>query len=85
MVTQLGIDINKAISEVDMLSRRHGGQFDRGGADSYYRRGYNPHYYTADSIQSDRVEQEDMTDIEIEEYRKGYQENEDDGNFKDWG
>ena len=23
--------------------KRHGGPFDRGGADSYYRRGMNPH------------------------------------------
>ena len=35
---------------------RHGGPFDRGGADFWYNRGYDPHYYTGGSYASDRVE-----------------------------
>jgi hypothetical protein len=34
---------------------------------------------------SDRVELADMTPEEITAYTKGYNDNEDDGNFKDWG
>ena len=64
---------------------RHGGPYDRGSADSYYRRGYNPHYYKGDTHQSDRVELADMTAEEITAYTKGYNENEESGNFKDWG
>ena len=65
--------------------KRHGGPYDRGSADSYYGRGYNPHYYTGDTYSSDRVELQDMTPEEITAYTKGYNDNEEDGNFKDWG
>ncbi len=64
---------------------RHGGPYDRGGADSYYRRGYNPHYYTGDSLQSEEVPMALMTPAEITAYTKGYNDNEDLGDFKDWG
>ena len=63
---------------------RHGGPYDRGSADSYYRRGYTPHYYVGKSYMSDRVEQEDMTKEEIEAYRAGYDDNQREGNFKEW-
>ena len=62
---------------------RHGGPYDRGSADSYYGRGFNPHYYTGDTYNSERVE--DLTAEEIEAYKAGYDDNEEDGNFKDWG
>ena len=29
---------------------RHGGPFDRGGADFWYGRGFNPHYYKEDAF-----------------------------------
>lgn len=64
---------------------RHGGPYDRGSADSYYQRGFDPHYYVGDTYRSDRIELADMTPAEIVEYTKGYKDNEDDGNFKDWG
>ena len=35
---------------------RHGGPWDRGSADSYYRRGANPHYYTGGSYNSMEVQ-----------------------------
>ena len=63
---------------------RHGGPYDRGGADSYYRRGYRPHYYVGNTGMSDRVEKEDMTPEEIEAYRAGYNDNEAAGDFKEW-
>jgi len=36
-----------------MLDARHGGPYDRGSADSYYQRGYNPHYYKGDTGSSE--------------------------------
>lgn len=64
---------------------RHGGPYDRGSADSYYGRGMNPHYYVGDTYNSRRIELNEMTKEEIEAYRKGYEDNEDSGEFKDWG
>jgi hypothetical protein len=63
---------------------RHGGPFDRGGADSYYRRGWDPHYYEGSTYQSKRIEMADMTLKEIVEYTEGYNDNEESGNFKDY-
>lgn len=68
-----------------MYDKRHGGAYDRGSADSYYGRGFNPHYYVGATYSSDRVELADMTPEEITAYTKGYNDNEDEGNFKDWG
>jgi hypothetical protein len=64
---------------------RHGGPYDRGGADSYYRRGFKPHYFSGDTGTSERIPKELMTAAEIEAYRAGYNDNEDAGDFKDWG
>jgi len=64
---------------------RHGGPYDRGGADSYYRRGYNPHYYTGDTMKSQEIPMSLMTAAEITAYTKGFNDNEDLGDFKDWG
>ena len=65
-------------------NRRHGGPYDRGSADSYYQRSYNPHYYVGDTYSSPRVEIENMTPEEIVAYTKGFNDNEESGNFKDW-
>lgn len=66
-------------------SKRHGGPYDRGSADSYYRRGFVPHYYVAGTYDSPRVEKEQMTEEEIAAYTAGYIDNEEIGCFKDWG
>ena len=65
--------------------KRHGGPFDRGGADYWYGRGFDPHYYTGDSVVTDRVELKDMTPAQIAEYTAGYREMEKQGDQKDWG
>ena len=39
------------------IDTRHGGPYDRGSADSYYRRGRSPHYYMGDTKASGRVNQ----------------------------
>jgi hypothetical protein len=62
---------------------RHGGPYDRGSADSYYGRGFQPHYYKGNTYGSERVVE--LTKEELEAYRAGYEQNERDGNFKDWG
>ena len=65
---------------------RHGGPFDRGSADSYYRRGANPHYYEGKTRLSPMVTKEEMTDEEIKAYYAGYEYNETVVmDFKDWG
>jgi len=51
---------------------RHGGAYDRGGADAWYRRGRNPHYYTGATHSSVRINQEGMREEEIAAYNKGY-------------
>jgi hypothetical protein len=63
---------------------RHGGPFDRGSADSYYRRPYEPHYYMGATGSSHRVTEQYMTQEELDAYRAGWEENEDEGNFKDY-
>lgn len=63
---------------------RHGGPYDRGMADSYYGRSYNPHYYVGATYDSDLVELKDMTAQEIVEYTCGYEDNEKSGDRKQY-
>lgn len=77
--------IKVAIPGVSTVDTRHGGPYDRGGADSYYRRGRHPHYYKGSTILTERVEEKDMTAEEVAAYNRGYFANERAGDFKDWG
>jgi hypothetical protein len=52
--------------------QRHGGPWDRGSADAYYGRLYDPHYYRSSTYQSQRVELAAMTAEEITAYTAGY-------------
>jgi hypothetical protein len=61
---------------------KHGSLYDRGSADSYYRRPANPHYYPEGSYNGEAVT--DLTDEEKAEYYRGYEDNERAGDFKDW-
>jgi hypothetical protein len=63
---------------------RHGGPYDRGAADSYYGRKYNPHYFVGDSYNSPRIELSQMSTQEIVAYTVGYANNEADGTKKDY-
>jgi len=67
------------------INMRHGGPYDRGSADSYYRRPFRPHYFVGDTYSSKEVELSRMSAAEIVEYTKGFNDNEQSGNFKDWG
>ena len=42
---------------------RHGSPQDRGSADAYYGRHYDPHYYVGASITSERVEKDNIVDF----------------------
>lgn len=61
---------------------RHGGLFDRGSADSYYRRGRQPHWYPEGTGHGARVT--DLTKEEIAEYMAGFDANEKLGEHKEW-
>jgi hypothetical protein len=63
---------------------RHGGPFDRGMADSYYRRRFDPHYFVGGTYNTPRVDRESMTTEELEAYGAGFEYNEDMGDHKDW-
>lgn len=65
-------------------TERHGGPYDRGQADSYYGRDYNPHYFVGDSYNSPRIELAQMTAREIVAYTAGYRDNEARGDKKEW-
>jgi hypothetical protein len=64
---------------------RHGGPFDRGGADYWYHRGWEPHYYKGRTYTSERVGKADMTAEEIAAYDAGYEAAKAAGGQKDWG
>lgn len=61
---------------------RHGSLYDRGGADSYYGRGKSPHWYPNGTYNEPRIE--DLSDEEIAEYNEGYDNNEANGDKKEW-
>lgn len=72
------------IAEKLTYNTRHGSPYDRGQADSYYGRAYNPHYFVGDSYNSIRIELAQMTVYEIVAYTAGYRDNEANGDKKDW-
>ena len=51
---------------------RHGGPYDRGSADAYYGRPYNPHYYSGATYNSTLIDKVDMTPKQIGEYDSGF-------------
>jgi hypothetical protein len=62
-------------------NERHGGPYDRGTADSYYGREYDPHYFVGDTYNTPRIELAQMTVHEIVAYTAGYTDNRD---RKEW-
>jgi hypothetical protein len=72
------------IKEQTRYDERHGGPYDRGTADSYYDRDYWPHYFVGDTHNSRRVDMAQMSPAEIAAYTAGYNDNEADGNKKEW-
>tara|TARA_R110001583_G_scaffold328_4_gene2954 strand:- start:651 stop:854 length:204 start_codon:yes stop_codon:yes gene_type:complete len=62
---------------------RHGGPFDRGGADYYYHRPIDPHYFIGGTSTSDKIIE--LTPEERGAYIAGYKQAEEYGHQKDWG
>ncbi len=70
---------------IDMIMNslpKHGCPRDRGSADAYYGRDYDPHWYPNGTGKGYKVTEGGMTAEEVDEYREGY-DNETDR--KDWG
>tara|TARA_B110001454_G_scaffold204983_1_gene214210 strand:+ start:1738 stop:2007 length:270 start_codon:yes stop_codon:yes gene_type:complete len=84
-VKDLGLDIHKQVVKLTKYDSRHGGPYDRGKSDSYYQRGFNPHYFTSGTHNSPMVDKDSMLPDEIIAYSAGYDDNEKAGEFKDWG
>jgi hypothetical protein len=55
----------------------HGGLYDRGGADSYYGRAIDPHWYPHGTYNGEKVTE--LTEEEVAEYMEGYDYNEQHG------
>jgi hypothetical protein len=49
---------------------RHGGAYDRGSADAWYGREYDPHFFRGDTYSSERVTA--LTAEELRAYNAGY-------------
>jgi hypothetical protein len=64
---------------------RHGGPFDRGSADCYYGRRYQPHYFKGGTYQTEQVHEHQMTEEDLAAYRAGWDWNAEQGDYKDWG
>jgi len=65
---------------------RHGGPFDRGSADSYYRRTPEPHYWPEGTGCGYKTVGKSLTQDDIDEYYAGVAYNETVvQDYKDWG
>ena len=73
------------MEEPQVYDRRHGGPYDRGAADAYYRRSFEPHYFVGDTGGSPRILITDENSKEYEEYSAGWKMQMASGDFKDWG
>ena len=71
--------------EVKEFDQRHGGAYDRGGADAYYGRAFQPHYFTGRTNMSLRIELTEADGEDYEAYAAGYRDAVEAGHFKDWG
>tara|TARA_Y100000389_G_scaffold186535_1_gene207002 strand:+ start:2197 stop:2451 length:255 start_codon:yes stop_codon:yes gene_type:complete len=84
-MSSLPIDVEAKLStKLPLYDETHGGPYDRGGADSYYGRSFDPHYWPEGTQKGTRIEMKDMTPEQITAYTKGYNDNEDAGMFKEW-
>lgn len=55
-----------------IFEAKHGSPMDRGSADRYYGRPFDPHYWPEGSYIGERVEMADMTVDQINKYTYGY-------------
>jgi hypothetical protein len=62
------------IAEKAQYDQRHGGPYDRGSADAWYGREFDPHLFRGDTYDSEPVGLADMTAEEITAYTAGYRD-----------
>lgn len=55
---------------------RHGGAYDRGSADSYYGREFDPHYFVGGTYMSEEVAIMDSNSDDYRAYEQGWKDNE---------
>jgi hypothetical protein len=60
------------LTQHGFYDERHGGPYDRGQADSWYGREYEPHYFVGDTYNSPKIKLAQMTAAEIVAYTAGY-------------
>jgi hypothetical protein len=63
---------------------RHGGAWDRGSADAYYRRAYQPHMFEGATHQSRYIPAHQMDQHDIDAYRAGYEDQMQSGDHKSY-
>jgi hypothetical protein len=63
--------------------KQHGGLYDRGGADFWYHRPAEPHWYPEGTYNGDPITV--LSPAEKAEYMAGYNDAKADGSQKDWG
>lgn len=80
---QLPLDVMTKVNKPE-YDTAHGSPYDRGSADSYYRRIPDPHWYPTGSYNGARIEKDQMSPAEIEAYWAGYDDNEEAGDFKEY-
>lgn len=56
------------------ITAKHGSAYDRGSADRYYGRSFDPHYFEGDSYQSSRINIVNPDSAEYQAYLAGWQE-----------
>tara|TARA_R110000822_G_scaffold168752_1_gene308800 strand:- start:222 stop:446 length:225 start_codon:yes stop_codon:yes gene_type:complete len=64
---------------------KHGSPKDVAGADFWYSRDYEPHWWPEGTGKGIRIEECDMTPEQIAEYKEGWNEAVERGERKDWG
>ena len=81
----LGMTLHAKQAEAQLKRMNHGSPYDRVSADSYYMRAKKPHYYPNGTYENPLILEEFMTTGQVQDYNDGYNDNEKDGHFKDWG
>ena len=66
------------------MAREHGSPYDRGAADCYYGRRRNPHRGGVGDGSGPRVGKSKLSQEEINEYHKGYDDQKNTGEKKDY-
>jgi len=67
------------------VNYRHGGPYDRGSADAYYGRPFDPHYFVGDTYNSERIDLLDPETADYKAYKQGFGDAVAAGDLKDWG